>query len=247
MRLIKNMIENGVFKLILSSFAIGLLAACSPDPEGREFEFMPDMYRNPAVKAQEYHEFFKNGNSNLMPPANTVPIGFEPYPYSIVEGEKAGEELENPLPLTRKNIELGQKYYNIHCIVCHGEVGAGDGLATLANRPNGMPIPAELYSEKIMNEWKDGQLYHTITLGQGQMPGYANRISQEHRWAIVHYIRALGIAANPSEIDLEVVEARGLDAKEEDKKNSTLRESKPEVMNEKLSVYRIDPLKYKED
>ncbi len=37
----------------------------------------------------------------------------------------------------------------------------------------------------------DGQIYHVITNGNGQMPAYASMISEEDRWKIVLYVRKL--------------------------------------------------------
>lgn len=196
--------------------AAAVLAGCAPDPERRERQFMPEMYVNPALKAQEQYEFLRASQAMLTPPEGTIPRGFNPYPFTVVEAEKAGQALRNPLPPTRDVLEIGRKYYNIHCALCHGVVGSGDGLVTQAHREAGMPIPPELYSDSIRDEWADGKLYHVITKGQGQMPGYANRIDSMHRWAIVHYIRALGEAAHPSERDLEIMQRRGLDPRTED-------------------------------
>ncbi|MCC6546068.1 cytochrome c [Candidatus Sumerlaeota bacterium] len=219
----------------LMAVVVGL-SSCKPNTEQREIEWMPDMYRNQAVKPQEESDFFKTGSGMLMPPKDTVPVGFTRYPYRITEGVKAGDELVNPLPRTREVLEIGRKYFDIHCIVCHGPVGSGDGLATLAKRENGMPVPPQLYSEKIRTTWKDGQIYHTITMGQGQMPPYASRIEPIHRWAIVHYVRALGEAAAPTEADLKLAESKGLKAKDEDAKLSTL---KPEGRREFESVFTL--------
>lgn len=202
--------------LLAIAFAAVFASGCKPNPERRELEFMPDMYRNPALKAQQEYAFLSGGSAMLVPPEGTIPRGFSPYPFTVVEGAKAGEALRNPLPMNRETLEIGRKYYNIHCALCHGVVGSGDGSVTLVHREAGMPIPPELYSDKIRNDWKDGELYHTISVGQGQMPGYASRIDPMHRWAIVHYVRALGEAANPTERDLELMERRGLDPRVED-------------------------------
>lgn len=196
--------------------ALVLLAGCAPDPERRELEFLPDMYRNPALKPQESYEFLKNSQASLVPPEGALSVGYVPYPYTAAEGERAGEELVNPLEPTLEVLEMGRKYYNIHCIVCHGATGIGDGLATLVHREAGMPVPPSLYSDKIRNEWKDGQIYHTIMVGQGNMWPYGQRIDEKHRWAIVHYVRALGVAASPLEADVEEAQRRRWNAAEMD-------------------------------
>ncbi len=214
--------------------AVALLAsACAPDPERREREFMPDMYRNPAVKAQDEFDYFRTGSAMLVPPEGTIPRGFEPYPFGIAERDKAAG-LENPLPVSRRMLETGRKYYNIHCMICHGVTGSGDGQTTLVHQEAGMPVPPPLYSQSIREEWTDGELFHVISMGQGQMPGYRDRISREHRWAIVHYTRALGLAADPTEEDLEAVERLGWDAPEMD------RPERPERPRDLQSIYIIE-------
>ena len=223
--------------MLVATVVLGA-AGCRPDTEDRELQFMPDMYRNPAVKPQEEYPFFRTGLGSLVPPEGTIPQNYTPYPFDITEGPKAGEELANPLPMTEEVLAVGQKYYNIHCITCHGATGAGDGLSTIVNRENGMPVPPELYTDKI-NDWKDGQIYHTITLGQGQMPGYAPRIDPSHRWAIVHYVRALYSAANPEEGDLEAVEKLGWEAKAMD--SPLIEDATPEDMRQKRSIFRLVP------
>lgn len=190
---------------VIAAVVLGA-SACNRDKEQREIEFMPDMYQNPAVKPQEESLFFRDGLGMRMPPVGTVSLTARPYRLGVTEREKA-RAIPNPLAMTRANFDLGQKYYNIHCRICHGVVGSGDGLATQAHRERGMPIPPQLYSDKIRKEWADGEIFHVITKGQGQMPGYGARIDENHRWAIVLYVRALGEAANPSEEDLKTVEA----------------------------------------
>ncbi len=225
---------NRLAQLLVAVLGVAALCGCEPRTERREIQFMPDMYRNPAVKAQENEAFLKHGTiASVVPPANTMPVGFTRYPFKASEGIRAGDELENPLPVTREVLETGRKYFNIHCMVCHGATGAGNGLATRANREAGMPIPPSLYTDKI-RDWKDGEIYHTITMGQGQMPAYGARIDAVHRWAIVHYVRALGEAARPTEQDLEAVEKLGWDAAMMDNP------ARPEDPAKLRSVFRLD-------
>ncbi|CAN5503875.1 hypothetical protein BH09SUM1_BH09SUM1_01360 [soil metagenome] len=204
-----------ILTLSLAAAAPLFLAACKPNPERRELQYMPDMYFNPAVKPQEENIFFKDGRGMRVAPEHTISENATHYPYTIFEGDKAGAELKNPLPRTEAVLRTGQKYFNIHCRVCHGFVGSGDGMATVVHGEGRMPIPPQLYSDKI-KKWGDGQIYHTITMGQGNMPSYAARIDPINRWAIVHYVRALGAAASPSPEDLDAVKALGWDAKEMD-------------------------------
>jgi mono/diheme cytochrome c family protein len=37
----------------------------------------------------------------------------------------------------------------------------------------------------------DGEIFHVATMGRRTMPGYRFQVSDEDRWAIVAYVRAL--------------------------------------------------------
>jgi mono/diheme cytochrome c family protein len=39
---------------------------------------------------------------------------------------------------------------------------------------------------------KDGQLFHIITFGQGNMPSYAAQVDRDDRWKVVRFVRGLG-------------------------------------------------------
>ncbi len=158
------------------------------------FVFMPDMYYSPALKAQEE-------GAMRTPVKGTVPRGFQPYDFSAENNEELGRRLINPVARTKAALLRGQTQYNTYCIVCHGAYGEGDGSVV----PK-MPRPPTLQSEKVQ-KWPDGRIFHVITAGQNVMPSYASQISQEDRWAIVHYVRALQRAKNPTASDLKRAEA----------------------------------------
>jgi mono/diheme cytochrome c family protein len=139
------------------------------------------------LKSQDYDEALKTPG-NRMPPAGTVPRGFQPYVY---ETDPLGAEakLANPLAgqMTEEVLAMGRKRYDVYCAVCHGPQGAGDG--TVAQYMALKPPP--LTSDKVKN-FKDGRIFHIITAGQGVMGNYATQIHNvEDRWAIVNYIRSL--------------------------------------------------------
>nr|BCX00237.1 MAG: hypothetical protein KatS3mg041_0283 [Bacteroidota bacterium] len=177
--------------------AVGLLGAGCDRSNIRKIEYMPDMYRSAAVKAQE-------PGAVRLPPEGTVPRNYEPYHIAWEDTLSADAQL-NPLPRTMEVLRVGQRYYNIYCGVCHGPQGDGDGPVA----PRMTVKPPVLYSSKL-RRWPDGRLFHTITLGQGNMPGYGYAITPEKRWAIVHYVRALQRAAFPTPEDLQEMEALGL-------------------------------------
>lgn len=160
------------------------------------FIYMPDMVYSPGYKVGEVE-------ATRAPVEGTVPRGFTPYPYAADEIERAGKELVNPLKRTRAVLARGQLKYNTYCIVCHGPTGLGNGFVV----PK-FPAPPSLQSDKIRN-YPDGKIYHVITRGQNLMKSYANQVYPEDRWAIIHYIRALQRAQNPTTEDLRAFEAQG--------------------------------------
>jgi mono/diheme cytochrome c family protein len=158
-------------------------------------EYMPDMYRQLSVRAQEADPHAPNGIGMRQPVAGTVPRGYVPYPYDLADTTQANL-LANPLNPTMDVLAAGRKYFNSYCIVCHGARGDGRGFIV----PK-FTMPPSLLSDKI-RAWPDGRIFHTITLGQGLMSSYATQLLPEQRWAVIHYVRALQRAARPTPEDL---------------------------------------------
>ena len=183
------------FNLIMLPALLCLIGtACIRSRDQREIAYMPDMYYSLSIKAQEAD----SAGLSLMrlPAAGTVPQGtLVPYPLAPADTLEAMAML-NPLPRTAEVLAVGQKYFNIYCIVCHGPRGAGDGYIV----PK-LPRPPDLSSVKVRT-WTDGRIYHLITNGQGNMPSYKTSIDPTTRWAIIHYLRAIQRAENPTPEDL---------------------------------------------
>ncbi len=169
-----------------------ILAGCDGRRESREVLNMPDMHFSPAIKAQEPNPLSPNGIM-LTPPEGTVPVDWQPYTIVDADADTLAMELRNPLPATPEVLRTGEKYYATFCTPCHA--AGGDGMGTVIRANAGMPMPPSLYSEKLVDEWTDGRIFHVITRGQGNMPGYAAKIDPADRWAIIHYVRSIQAAA----------------------------------------------------
>ena len=186
--------KNKILAAVLLALVAG--AGCFRSRGEREWQYMPDMYRSPAIKAQEADPEAEGASQMRVPPAGTVPAtGIIPYQIPAADTIAAAAQI-NPLPVTEEVLAVGKKYFYIYCIVCHGPLGAGDGYIV----PK-LPKPPELYSEKVRS-WTDGRIFHTITNGQGNMPSYRSSIDPNTRWAIIHYLRAIQRAKNPTVEDL---------------------------------------------
>lgn len=100
---------------------------------------------------------------------------------------------EFPVPVTRELVERGRERYNIYCSVCHGAVGAGDGMIVR----RGFPQPPTYHDDRLRNA-PVGHFFDVITNGWARMSGYGTVIPASDRWAIVAYIRALQVSQDPN-------------------------------------------------
>jgi cytochrome c5 len=96
------------------------------------------------------------------------------------------EDLKLPAPQTPETIEQGETYYEYFCMMCHGP--NHDGRGTVGQSFS--PLPANLKSPYIQKQG-DGALFKKISLGFRRHPPMAYTISEEDRWALVHFIRTL--------------------------------------------------------
>ncbi len=157
------------------------------------FDFMLNQFK---LNPQESSNFFADGFGMRKPVAGTVSRGDIFYPFKGKPNE-AGAKLINPLMYTEANLKLGKDKYNTFCSPCHGWRGEGD------SRLNGQfPNPPSIHTDKVRN-WSDGRIYHVIVEGQNIMPSYSKQLTEEERWAIVLYIRALQRSLNAKQEDTQ--------------------------------------------
>lgn len=92
----------------------------------------------------------------------------------------------------------GRTQFNIHCAVCHGKSGYGNGLVSqraLALEQGTWVPPTSIHSPHLLDQ-PDGQLFNSITNGVRKMPAYGHQIAPRERWAIVAYLRAMQRSQN---------------------------------------------------
>lgn len=154
------------------------------------------MMKQQKLSAQSPTDFFADGFSMREPVKGTVAKNKMPFLYadSIDLAEKL---MVNPLDVNDKNLEIGKAKYNTYCSPCHDYNGTG-----LARLNGQFPNPPSLHTDKIRN-WKDGRIFHIITVGQNTMPSYAQQLTDTERWQVITYIRALQRAMNATEEDMK--------------------------------------------
>lgn len=155
---------------------------------------MSHMQEQPRIGAQKASGFFRDGLAMRIPPSGTVARGAMPYPFE--DPQEAGG-LVNTLPRTEEVLRKGREAYNSRCTVCHGALG--DGVHTLTAAYGARP--ADLHSQALRDA-PDGAIYHVIMVGKNAMPSYAAAMTEEERWSVIHYVRALQRARNARDEDL---------------------------------------------
>jgi mono/diheme cytochrome c family protein len=150
--------------LLLAPFIIGILFTY----EVIKVPIPSDMERNLAVDYEE--------SPRLAPPQGAVPIGGQ----SVIPEEFP----TNPIPADDISLQRGKILYDIHCLLCHGPKGQGDGpLAEEFAR-----TPENLVGTRARAEF-DGSVYLAIQSGFGEMPSLAENLTVRERWDVVNYIR----------------------------------------------------------
>ncbi len=178
---------NKAFYLILFAF---ILVGCNRDRNNPGWDYFPDMFYSAAYETFTPNPNFKNGSTMRVPVEGTVPRGFIPFPYTTDPESRilAGKELINPYSPSDETLKRGREAYTTFCLDCHGISGKGDGHLFKSGL---YPMPPRDLTAAEAVALKDGEIYHTITLGFGSMGAHGSQIQPDVRWKIVLYIREL--------------------------------------------------------
>ena len=110
---------------------------------------------------------------------------FMPPFASLSDGERwavAGYALS--LNVTADQLEQGEALYEAECAACHGPDGPGANLSV----------------GRLLVDRSAEELYHTITEGAGAgMPGYAESLSEDQRWALAAFLQRRDLTAGTSQ------------------------------------------------
>ncbi|MFD1551528.1 OmpA family protein [Putridiphycobacter roseus] len=222
---------NRKFKTIniftLSILALGgTMSSCVGDSNSPGLEYMPDMYRSPAVEAYvDYGQILGKYNLDIvaaykpgLAPAGTIPttsnamndlpyehgapIGFDKshglygMPVDSTGYADAAGDL-NPIAYTEKTKKEAKVIYQNFCIHCHGE--KGDGQGTVVTNGGFPPPPAYGGALKDLSA---GQIFYSVTYGKGLMGSHASQLTKEERWKVVHHVEELQGKVKEVEVEL---------------------------------------------
>lgn len=186
MRITKQ-ISFWISLLCLSGLA---LISCDRQRNMRGYDFIPDMVYSQAYETNSVNPNFTDSSTMRVPVEGTVPRGFIPFRYTndTASRIKAGNELVNPFKPTDEVVERGKLIFTTFCIHCHGKGGAGDGFLFTSGL---YPLQPKNLSGETASKLKDGEIFHTITLGIRSMGAHGSQIRPDDRWKLVLYIRKL--------------------------------------------------------
>jgi mono/diheme cytochrome c family protein len=177
--------------LLLFAFAgcLSLNWMLARDRSRPNADFLPGMSEPITYSAFSANPNFPDGKTLREPAPGTIARGHLPLHYrsTTEDAIRAGQELHNPFDDTDAQVrERGAYVFANYCQVCHGPQGKGDGPVS----QRGVPPPPSLRESKS-KDMKDGQLFHILTYGQGNMPSYAAQLSREDRWRVIVRVRSL--------------------------------------------------------
>ena len=167
-----------------------VLFSCDRTRTMRGYDFIPDMAYSRAYETYSENPNFTDSMTMRVPENNSVPQGFLPFRYTVDPEQriKAGKELINPFPPTDEVVARGKFIFTTFCIGCHGSRGKGDGHLYSSGL---YPLKPRDLTADVARQLKDGEIFHTITLGFGSMGAHGSQVKPDDRWKLVKYIRKL--------------------------------------------------------
>lgn len=135
----------------------------------------------------------KNASNAVAVPVN----GEAPFYYQNNEEERLRCEAEmklNPFPITNEGLAKAKALYTVQCGICHGDKGDGQG-ALVAIPDSKYPAQPRNFLTDDLIAAGNGRYYFGIMYGKNVMGGYADKLSFEERWQVIHYIRSLQAAS----------------------------------------------------
>lgn len=149
-----------------------------------------------AATAADYEEVYTSLRGGTNTHSIAIPFnGHVPYHYSDTEEERtraSKDIVSNPFPISAGGLARGKQLYTSQCAICHGEKADGNGYLVSEENPNvKYPAAPANFMQDTFYLASNGRFYHAIMYGKNVMGAYADKLSFEERWQVIHYIRSL--------------------------------------------------------
>lgn len=184
-----------IFQKFKSAHVLGFLlvlavvsSSCDRNRNHPGWDYFPDMFYSTAYETYTPNPNFKDGKTFREPVKGTVSREMTTFAYTTAEGERerAGKELVNTIPSSKEVLERGKRIYTIYCLQCHGADGNGTGKLYTSGV---YPLKPRSLVNDVAKNLKDGEIYHSITLGFVSMGPHGAQIKPDDRWKLIHFIR----------------------------------------------------------
>ena len=200
--------------------AVSLMYSCTSDPNSPGVEYMPDMYRSPAVEAYVDYGEVRGVKDEAAQQLIAEKFSFVP-PKGTIPYYGPGEDVAVMMPYKHGAWLNADKTHGLYGVK-QDSAGRFDADADV----NPVPWSPEVEKEgKVLYEsfcihchgekgdgqgtvvknslgkfptpgqYKDtltpGGIFYTITYGKNAMGSHASQLNKEERWKVVHYVRKL--------------------------------------------------------
>jgi cytochrome c5 len=167
--------------MMLTTVAIFAIAGCRQQ-----------MADQPHQRPLEPSNFFDNGMASRPVEPGTVARAGRVQNEQRLNSKADGKLIDGfPFEVTMEVLARGQERYEIFCSPCHDRLGNGQGMIVRRGF-----TPARSFHDPRLRDAPAGHFFQVMTQGFGQMPSYANQLSEHDRWAVIAYIRALQLSRN---------------------------------------------------
>jgi mono/diheme cytochrome c family protein len=185
---------NASWHRFVGVFALGFLALLAleallrPHPGERNYEAFTEMVYSAANETMSRSSALPGRMTQQPLVAGVVVRGATPFHYGSgpEEAVRAGRELTNPFADDAGARARGAEVYGIFCVVCHAGDGSGQGSVV----QRGMLPPPSMQGARAL-AMTDGEMFHVLTMGQGNMASYAAQVSADDRWSVILHVRTL--------------------------------------------------------
>jgi mono/diheme cytochrome c family protein len=117
-----------------------------------------------------------------LPAAGSVPL-FRPAYHDVPA------DMTNPVPPDAVSLQRGGVLYSVHCSVCHGPQGRGNG-PVVTYWQSDRRQPANLTEDRF-DLYPDSLFYGIVTQGIGGMPPLRENMNERQYWDVINYARSL--------------------------------------------------------
>lgn len=119
------------------------------------------------------------------PPAATPTAA--PLPPRVFAISPQDRDRKNPVKFTQTSVDRGKKIYMTQCALCHGKNGDGKGEIVEEMKIT----PPDFTKPETLKNRTDGELFAIIGVGKEPMPAQTGRMTDQHRWNLVNFLRSV--------------------------------------------------------